>query len=105
MEKIYYSISEAAEALGESVSCIRFWTNSFPDQLNPRRTAKGNRQYTADDLDALRRIQYLVKGKGLTLDGARKQLSEDSSKADRGVRVAESLKAIRAQLVEIKESL
>ncbi|MBP5488857.1 MAG: MerR family transcriptional regulator [Bacteroidales bacterium] len=105
MDKLYYSISEVAQALGESISCIRFWTNSFPKQLHPSRTAKGNRQYTADDIEALRRIQYLVKKQGLTLEGAQKQLAEDGSKADKAVRVADSLKAIREQLVAIKETL
>ncbi|MBO4605487.1 MAG: MerR family transcriptional regulator [Bacteroidales bacterium] len=105
MDKLFYSISEVAEALGESISCIRFWTNSFPKQLHPRRTAKGNRQYTAEDIEALRRIQYLVKNQGLTLEGAEKQLSEDGSKADKAVKVADSLKAIRDQLVEIRETL
>ncbi|MBO4611076.1 MAG: MerR family transcriptional regulator [Bacteroidales bacterium] len=105
MDKLYYSIGEVAEALGESISCIRFWTNSFPRQLHPRRTAKGNRQYSAEDVEELRKIQYLVKKQGLTLEGAEKQLSEGSSKADKAVKVADSLKAIRDQLVAIKESL
>ena len=105
MDKLYYSIGEVAETLGESISCIRFWTNSFPRQLHPRRTAKGNRQYSAEDIEELRKIQYLVKKQGLTLEGAEKQLSEGSSKADKAVKVADSLKAIREQLVAIKESL
>ncbi len=105
MEKLYYSISEAAQELGESVSCVRFWTNSFSAQLSPRRNPKGNRMYTADDIEVLRRIKYLVKGQGMTLEGAAKQLAGDSSKADKAVKVADSLRAIRAQLVEIKEAL
>lgn len=105
MDKLYYSIGEVSEALGESVSCIRFWTNSFQKQLHPRRTAKGNRQYSAEDIEELRKIQYLVKKQGLTLEGAQKQLEADGSKADKAVKVADSLKAIREQLVAIKESL
>ena len=30
MEKLYYTISEVAKELGESVSLVRFWSNSFP---------------------------------------------------------------------------
>ncbi len=105
MDKLYYSIGEVAEVLGESISCVRFWTNSFPKQLHPRRTAKGNRQYSAEDIEELRKIQYLVKQQGLTLEGAQKQLEADGSKADKAVKVADTLKAIRAQLVEIKETL
>lgn len=105
MDKLYYSIGEVAETLSESVSCIRFWTNSFPKELHPRRTAKGNRQYSAEDIEALRKIQYLVKKQGLTLEGAQKQLAEDGSKTDKTLKIADSLKSIREQLVAIKESL
>lgn len=105
MEKLYYSIGEVAQALEESVSCIRFWTNSFPKQIHPRRTAKGNRQYSEEDIEALRKIKYLIKGQGMTLEGAEKQLSENGAKADKAVKVADTLKAIRKQLVEIRETL
>ena len=57
MEKIYYSIGETAEILGESTSLVRFWTNSFEKFLNPRRNAKGNRIYTADEIDTLKEIR------------------------------------------------
>ena len=30
MEKVYYTIGEVAEALGENVPLVRFWSNSFP---------------------------------------------------------------------------
>ena len=46
-----------------------------------------------------------MKKQGLTLEGAQKQLEQDGSKADKAVKVADSLKAIRAQLVEIRETL
>ena len=105
MEKLFYSIGEAAAELGESVSLVRFWTDSFSNLLKPSRTAKGNRQYTRADLDTLKEIHFLVKGKGLTLEGARKQLSADRSKVGRSVKALESLRAIRAQLLEIKKSL
>lgn len=105
MDKLYYSISEVAETLGESVSCVRFWTNSFSALLSPRRNPKGNRMYTAEDIETLRRIKYLVKGQGMTLEGAERQLAKDASKADKAVKVADSLRAIRAQLAEIKEAL
>jgi DNA-binding transcriptional MerR regulator len=105
MEKLYYSISEAAEAIGESVSLVRFWSNSFPSLLKPRRTAKGNRQYTASDLEILKQIHYLVKDKGLTLEGAAKSLAAEKASVSSYVRALDSLKSIKAQLMEIKNSL
>lgn len=105
MEKLFYSISEVSEILGESVSLVRFWSNSFPKFIKPKRNAKGNRLYTADDLDALKQIHYLVKDKGLTLEGAAKQMAAANSSVDGSVKVLESLKEIRAQLMEIKNSI
>ena len=105
MEKLYYSISETAEMLGESVSLVRFWSNTFPKLLKPRRTAKGNRQFTMEDIETLKQIHYLVKDKGLTLEGAGKQLAAERASVSNSVKALDSLREIRAQLVEIKNSL
>ncbi|MBR1575527.1 MAG: MerR family transcriptional regulator [Bacteroidales bacterium] len=105
MEKLYYTISETAEMLGESTSLIRFWSNSFPKYIKPYRNAKGNRLFTVGDIDTLRQIHYLVKTKGLTLEGAARQLASDRSSVDKRVRALDSLKEIRAQLVEVRKSL
>lgn len=105
MEKLYYTIGEVAKELGENTSLIRFWSNSFPRYLKLHRNAKGNRFYTREDIDTLRQIHYLVKVKGLTLDGAEKQLREDRTSVDRNARTLESLKEIRKQLVEVKNLL
>jgi len=105
MEKLYYSISEVAGILGESVSLVRFWANSFPKYVKPSRTAKGNRLFTKEDLEILKKIHYLVKMQGMTLEGAGKQLGADASSVNREVKAIESLKAIKKQLLEIKASL
>ena len=79
MERLYYTISEVAQILGESVSLVRFWSNSFPKFVNPKRNAKGNRLYTKADLEALSQIHYLVKEQGLTLEGAAVVILKDSA--------------------------
>ena len=48
MEKLYYSIGEVASELGESVTLVRYWTNYFPQLLDPKRNARGNRYYTPE---------------------------------------------------------
>ena len=105
MEKIYYTIGETAEILGESTSLVRFWTNSFEKFLNPRRNAKGNRIYTADEIDTLKQIYLLVKEQGMTLEGAARRLAEDRRSVDSRVKALDTLKEIRAQLAEIRSSL
>ncbi len=105
MEKLFYSISEAAEAIGESVSLVRFWSNSFESFIKPHRNGKGNRMYSAADIETLKQIHLLVKEKGMTLEGAASVMQGDRSKVQRNVKAIDSLKEIRAQLVEIKKSL
>lgn len=105
MEKLYYSISEVAEMIGEPVSLVRYWSNSFPRFIKPRRNGKGNRMFTTEDVDTLKQIHFLVKDKGMTLDGAASQLAESRSSVESRVKALDSLKAIRARLVQIKDSL
>jgi DNA-binding transcriptional MerR regulator len=105
MDKLYYTIGEVSEILGESTSLVRFWSNSFSRFIKPKRNAKGNRLYTAEDLDCLKQIHLLVKEQGLTLEGASKKLAAERKSVDGRVKVLDSLKEIRKQLVEVKKSL
>lgn len=105
MEKLFYTIGEIAEMLGENVSLVRFWSNSFPKLIKPKRNAKGNRLFSAADVATFKQIYFLVKEKGMTLEGASKQLLAEKSAIDGKVKAIDSLKAIRAQLVEVKKSL
>ena len=105
MEKLYYSISEVAGILGENASLVRFWSNSFPKYIKPYRNAKGNRMFKAEDIETLKQIHYLVKDKKMTLEGAAAQLKSQRSPVDKKVKALESLKEIRAQLVEVRKSL
>lgn len=105
MEKLFYTIGEVADEIGESVSLVRFWSNSFPKLIRPHRNAKGNRLFSAGDLETFRQMHYLIKEKGLTLEGAGKQMSAERASVEAKVKVLSSLKAIRAQLSEIKKDL
>jgi len=105
MEKYYYSLSEVAQILGEAPSLVRFWSNSFPKHVKPVRNAKGNRQFKAEDIEALKQIHYLVKEKGLTLDGAAKAMASDKDPVVKKVRIIETLKVIREQLVEVRKTI
>lgn len=105
MSKLFYTIGETAEILGENVSLVRYWSGYFEKFLKTSRTARGDRRYTPEDIETLKQIHFLVKDQGLTLDGAARQLSADKAPVEGRVKALESLKAIRAQLVEIKKSL
>ena len=105
MDKLYFSIGEAAQAIGESTSLVRYWTNEFDRHFKVKRSSRGDRKYTAEDIDTLKQIHYLVNVKGMTLEGVDKALKENQGAVDRSVKVLESLKTIRDQLVEVKKAL
>ena len=101
--KLYYNIGEVAEMLGVNASLLRFWEPEFP-QLRPAKNKKGTRSYTRQDIDLLRRIHYLTKDCGLTLEGARQQLKNDKS-PDRNMQLVDTLNQLRSFLVQLKESI
>lgn len=105
MKKIFYSISEVSEILGESASLVRFWSNTFPRFVKPVRNAKGNRQFREEDVDVLKKIHFLVNEKGMTLEGVAKTLSSESCNVDATIKALESLREIKSQLLEIRKSL
>ncbi len=105
MEKLYFTMGEAAEILGESTSLVRFWSNEFPKFIKPRRNAKGNRIFSKEDIETLKYIHVMVKVEGMTLEGAAKRLKGDRKEVINKARVLDSLKAIRSQLAEIRREL
>ena len=100
-----YTIGEVAEILGESTSLVRFWANEFPKFIKPQRNAKGNRLFTKEDVETFKHIHLLVKVEGLTLEGAAKRLKGEKKDVINKARVLESLRNIRTQLEEIKDTL
>ena len=100
---LYYSISEVAEMLGVNTSMLRFWETEFPN-LRPVKNKKGTRSYRQQDIDLLKRIQYLTKDCGLTLEGARQQLKNDKS-PDKNMQVVDTLNELKIFLVQMKQNL
>lgn len=104
--KMYYSIKEVAELLSVTEPTLRYWETVFP-QVKPYKGANGVRRYTNDDIKTLRTIYYLVKERGLTLEGAKKQLKHGGPKnpAETNSEVIDRLKGIKEELLALKEQL
>jgi DNA-binding transcriptional MerR regulator len=102
--KLYYSIGEVAEMLDVNASLLRFWEKEF-DVIKPQKNSKGNRVYTQKDLKNLKLIHYLVKERGFTLDGAKKKIKEEHKQLHDRTEMIDTLKDVKAMLLELKESL
>ena len=103
-EKRYYAIGEVAKAFSVNTSLIRFWEKEF-DVLKPKKNAKGNRKFTAEDIKNLKFIYHLVKERGFTLEGAKTHLKEEKREALNNFEIISKLEDVKSQLIKIKEQL
>jgi len=58
-----------------STSLLRYWESEFPS-LKPKKDRRGDRKFQVKDIKELQQIHHLVKERGFTLEGAKKELKE-----------------------------
>ncbi len=104
IEKQYYTIGEVAAMFDVAPSLIRFWETEF-EQLKPKKSKKGNRQFTPKDIEELRTVYHLVKERGYTIQGAKEVLKNKSVQTKDKIEILQSLEKVRTFLVGIKEQL
>ena len=107
VEKLYYSMGEVTEMFDVEASLIRYWCSQF-SCLRPKRNAKGNRLFTQQDVDRLKRIHHLLKEKKMTIEGAKKAMRKrniEAEEKDSDMELLEQLQSLRAMLVEMRDSI
>ena len=85
----YKSISEVAEILNLvnpktgllNTYTLRFWEKEFR-QIKPKVFAGRRRYYDHKTIDTLKKIKYLLKDKGMTINGVKKHLNSENSNLD-----------------------
>ncbi len=102
--KLYYSIGEVSEMFDVSKSLIRFWESEF-DILKPHKNSKGDRRFTQKNLDQFKIIYHLVKERGFTLDGAKKEIKNNKDSLIKKNQMVKSLTEIKGFLEKLKEEL
>lgn len=101
-KRLYYSIQEVADHFAVNISLLRFWEKEF-ENINPKKTAGGTRQYMREDIRQVEIVYHLVKEKGLTLEGARKLLKSKKDDEVKRVEALEKLKEIKRELLLLEE--
>ena len=107
VEKIYYSMGEVTEMFDVEASLIRYWCSQF-SCLRPKRNAKGNRLFTQQDIERLKRIHHLLKEKKMTIEGAQKAMRKrniEAEEKDSDIELLEQLQSLRAMLVEMRDGI
>ena len=102
-DKRYYGIGEIAKAFGVNTSLLRFWEKEF-EQINPKKKESGVRKYTLEDVKVIQLVFHLVKEKGLTIEGAKKQLKMQSKEDPKTLLIAK-LQKIKSDLEKFRDQL
>lgn len=103
IERIYWTIGEVADQCGVNSSLLRYWEKEF-GTLRPKRTGKGDRLYTKDDIEKIRGIHRLLKDQGFTIQGAKEKMRTAGKNKEAAQEVIERLQRVRAELVELRSS-
>lgn len=72
---------------------------------NPKKKDSGTRKYTLDDVANIQKIYYLLKEKGLTIEGTKKQLKLKNLSEDNNLAVIQKLEALKSKLEQLRENL
>jgi len=83
---------------GLSNSTLRYWETEFSN-LKPKKNRYGDRAYTKKDIQEIERIFFLVKNKGFTIDGAKKELKQN--KQEPKVAAIKQLESLKAKLEKL----
>jgi DNA-binding transcriptional MerR regulator len=84
--KAYKSIGEVAKILvlvnekkgTLNTHTIRFWEKEFK-QIKPKIFNGNRRYYNNETIEILKKVKYLLKDQGMTINGAKKVLNSDKS--------------------------
>ena len=107
----YKSIGEVARLLNLvnkkkgslSTYTIRFWEKEFK-QIKPKVFSGQRRYYDDDTINILKKIKYLLKDRGMTLNGVKRLLNSDNSNIDESHNTSiNQKKIIKSKLKNIKK--
>lgn len=104
-EKLYYTISEVAQELDVSETLLRYWEKQFPTQIKPKKSARGVRRYTKEDIEKICIIYDLVKVRGLKLAAAREVLKQNRQGVSQPLEAVQRLRKVKEELVAMKRAL
>ncbi len=86
IDNAYKTIGEVAKILNLinekkgtlNTHTIRFWEKEFK-QIKPKKLSGNRRYYDIQTIELLKKIKYLLKNQGMTIEGVKKILSEKKS--------------------------
>ena len=104
-EKIYFSLRETEKETGIPASTLRYWEQQF-DILRPRKDGHGNRYYTREDQEIIKRIKYIRDELKITrIEAIKKELASNDKRSDERQAALEILLRVKEELCEIRKMI
>ena len=112
-DSAYKTIGEVAKILNLKLNkkgtlpthIIRFWETQFK-QIKPKILNSNRRYYDENTINLLKKVKYLLKDQGLTINGVKKILNnEDSLKLDEIADKSIRAKNLKNKLLKISNKL
>lgn len=104
-EKLYYSLRETELETGVTASTLRYWEKQF-EELNPRKDGHGNRYYTREDQEVIKRIKYIRDELKITrIEAIRKELKNNDKRSDERQAALDILLRVKEELCEIRKMI
>ena len=105
IEKVYYSLRETELETGIPASTLRYWEKQF-DQLNPRKDGHGNRYYTREEQELIKRIKYIRDELHITrIEAIRRELRANDKHSDERQAALDILLRVKDELCEIRKMI
>ncbi|MBO7457260.1 MAG: MerR family transcriptional regulator [Paludibacteraceae bacterium] len=105
IEKEYYSLRETETETGVPASTLRYWEKEF-DELNPRKDGHGNRYYTREDQELIKRIKYIRDELHITrIEAIRRELRANTKHSDERQSALDILLRVKEELCEIRKMI
>ena len=103
--KLFYSISEVAAMFNVSETLLRFWEKEF-EELHPRKDGHGNRYYTREDQEVIKRIKYIRDELHITrAEAIRRELRQNDKHSDERQAALNILLRVKEELCEIRKMI
>lgn len=101
-KRLFYNIKEVADHFGMNVSALRYWEQEF-DNISPRKTSGGARQFTKEDIQQVEVVYHLLKEKGMTIEGAKQVLKNRKDDEEKRVEALHKMRNIKKELLQLQD--
>ncbi len=104
LTKRYYTIAEVSKMFDVAKSLLRYWEGEFKE-IQPKKDRGGVRRYTAKDIEKINLIFDLLKNRGFTIEGARKELALGGRRKISKEEIKLRLESVLQKLISLRKAL